>query len=166
MYTIYIFNYIIWQFEWIALKASSWDRPGTPSPKTLSHTSIIIISSLKTKLESIKISILMSRSFCINFYIFTENSWKLIMEGFQAWYFYGLRSFRFFYKDHTISSVTREMWPLCFSFLLWKASVSFLKVKFSLAKILVLTGNLYFEKSLESFWWQHLSDYWNHSSNC
>ena len=65
-------------------------------------------SSLKTKLISIKISVLMNRSFCIIFFIFTENTWKLIIECFQAWCFYGLKSFRFLYNDHTISSVTRE----------------------------------------------------------
>ena len=91
----------------------------------------------------------MSRSFCINFFIYNENTWKLIVEGFQAWYFYRFRSFRFFYKDYTLVSL-EKMWPSRFSFLPWKASVSFLKVKFSFAKSLVLTVNLYLEKSLEA----------------
>ena len=47
----------------------------------------------------------------------------------------GLDLSDFLYEDHTISSVTRE------------------NVAFSLAKILVFTGNLYLDKSLEAFFY-------------
>ena len=99
-----------WQFEWITLKASSWYRPGTPSPKTISHTSIIIII--------VKNKIRINSCIAAITYNFTKNNTKIFTklklanltnsQVFKACYFYGLRSFKIFYEDHTILSVTRE----------------------------------------------------------
>ena len=62
-----------------------------------------------------------------------------------------LRSFRFLYENHTISSITRE--NVAFKFQLSsikKRLFHFHCFKFSLRKILVFPGNLYLEKSLEA----------------
>ena len=63
-----------WQFEWITLKASSWYRPGTPSPKTISHTSIItIIIIVKNKIR-------INSCIAAITYNFTKNNTKILTK--------------------------------------------------------------------------------------